>query len=311
MQKDVHDSENPRPIVPEVWIELPSHMTTNLTDDPLDSPLRRPAFGWTSSLRFLIGASIYCYGILHFARIHVAAEALVSVVFVALALPWFRLEGEWISRIRLMVIESLFNMIALLAKVFLLLGIATDSRLLDYLFAGFFVLQILGFVVAQVRKRKLSIMPATAAMAVGLTMWFLSGSGVRLTPEGALQFWGGDAPVYLRWMYVFWVLGVLLVEYGSLLPKATILLTHLASVAVAFNSGEFFHARILTASHFFIINFVFLYEKKGFGGQTYAWMPWLASLTARGDDDRWKPALVTWLVNIACVGTLALWILRG
>ena len=54
-----------------------------------------------------------------------------------------------------------------------------------------------------------------------------------MTPEGALQFWGGDAPVYLRWMYVFWVLGVLLVEYGSLLPKATILLTHLASVAVA------------------------------------------------------------------------------
>ncbi len=212
-------------------------MNSNLTADPLQSPQRGPAFGWMSSLRFLIGTTIYCYGIIHFARIHVATEAVVSVVFVALAVPWFRLEGEWVSRIRLMVIESLFNVIALLAKVFLLLGIATDSALLDNLFAGFFVLQILGFVVAQIRKRKFSIMPATAAMAVGLTMWFLSGSGVRLTPEGALQFWGGDAPVHLRWMYVFWVLGVLLVEYGSLLPKATILLTHLASVAVAFNSA--------------------------------------------------------------------------
>ena len=83
-------------------------MNSNLTTDPLQSPQRGPAFGWMSSLRFLIGTYIYCYGIIHFARIHVAAEALVSVVFVALAVPWFRLEGEWVSRIRLMVIESLF-----------------------------------------------------------------------------------------------------------------------------------------------------------------------------------------------------------
>ncbi len=286
-------------------------MSSNLPVDPLDSPLRGPAFGWMSSLRFLIGTYLYCYGIIHFARIHVATEALISIVFVALALPWFRREGDWISRLRLMVLESLFNVIVLLAKVFLLLGIATDSPLLDYLFAGFFVLQVLGFAAAQIRKRKFSVMPATAAMAFGLTMWFLSGSGVRLTPDGAFQFWGGDAPVYLRWMYVFWVLGILLVEYGSLLPKATILLTHLASVAVAFNSGEFFHARILTASHFFIINSVFLFEKKGFGGATYASLPWLTTLTSRSDDDRWKSALVAWLVNIACIGTLALWILRG
>jgi len=286
-------------------------MSTILPSDPLQSPERGPAFAWMSSLRFLIGTTLYCYGIVYFARIHVAAEALVSVVFLALALPWFRKEGEWVSRVRLMVLESLFNVIALLAKVFLLLGIATGSRLLDYLFAGFFVLQVLGFVVAQVRKRKFSVMPATASMAVGLTMWFLSGSGVRLTPEGALQFWGGDAPVYLRWMYVFWVLGVLLVEYGSLLPKATVLLTHLASVAVAFNSGEFFHARILTASHFFVINSVFLFERKGFGGENFASLPWLASLTSGADDDRSRSTLVAWLVNIACVGTLALWIVRG
>jgi len=286
-------------------------MNRNLTVDTLESPARGPAFGWMSSLRFLIGTYVYCYGIVHFARIHVAAEALISVAFVALAVPWFRREGEWISRVRLMVVESLFNVIALLAKVFLLLGIATDSPLMDNLFAGFFVLQVLGFVASQIRKRKFSIMPATAAMGAGLTMWFLSGSGVRLTADGALQFWGGDAPIYLRWMYIFWVLGVLLVEYGSLLPKATILLTHLASVAVAFNSGEFFHARILTASHFFIINSVFLFEKKGFGGETFASMPWLSSLTSKSDDDRWKSALVSWVVNIACVGTLALWVLRG
>jgi len=263
-----------------------------------------------SSLLFFIGAYIYCYGIVHFARIHVATEALITVAFVALAAPWFRLEGEWISRVRLMVVESLFNVIALLAKVFLLLGILTDSPLVDNLFAGFFVLQVLGFVASQIRKRKFGIMPATAAMAFGLVMWFRSGAGVHLTSEGALQFWGGDAPVYLRWMYVFWVLGVLLVEYAGLLPKATIVLTHLASVAVAFNSDEFFHARILTASHFFIINFVILFERQGWGGETFASMPWLKNLTGT-EDQRWKSTLVSWLVNVLCVGTLAVWLVRG
>jgi len=264
-----------------------------------------------SSLLFFIGAYVYCYGIVHFARIHVATESLISVAFVALAAPWFRLEGEWISRVRLMVVESLFNAIALLAKLFLLLGISTDSPLLDNLFAGFFVLQVLGFVASQLRKRKFSIMPATAAMACGLTIWFLSGEGVRLTHDGALQFWGGDSPIYLRWMYVFWVLGVILVEYAALLPKATILLTHLASVAVAFSSGEFFHARILTASHLFIINFVFLFERRGWGGETFVSMPWLSRVTSANEDQRWKSTLVSWLLNVACIGTLAVWILRG
>jgi len=286
-------------------------MDRDLTVEERESPTRGPAFGWMSSLLFFLGAYVYCYGIVHFARIHVLAEALISVAFVAVAAAYFRLEGEWISRVRLMVVESLFNAIALLAKVFLLLGIFTDSPLVDNLFAGFFVLQVLGFVASQIRKRKFGIMPATAAMACGLTIWFLSGAGVHLTPDGALQFWGGDAPIYLRWMYVFWVLGVLLVEYASLLPKATIVLTHLASVAVAFNSDEFFHARILTASHFFIINFVFLFERQGWGGKTFVSMPWLLNLTSRSDDERWKSMLVAWLVNVSCVGTLALWIIRG
>jgi len=271
---------------------------------------RRVAFGWMSSLLFFIGTFIYCYGIVHFARIHVLTEALITVVFVALAAPWFRLEGEWISRVRLMVFESLFNAIALLAKVFLLLGLFTDSSIVDNLFAGFFVLQVLGFAASQIRKRKFSIMPATAAMGIGLTMWFLSGAGVHLTSDGALQFWGGDAPIYLRWMYVFWVMGVLLIEYASLLPKATIVLTHAASVAVAFNSDEFFHARILTASHFFIINFVFLFERQGWGGEKFVSIPWLSNVTSKGEGERWKPMLVAWFVNVSCVGTLGLWILR-
>lgn len=290
---------------------LPTSADSNLKVEVREFPAREPAHGWTSSLLFFICALVYCYGVVHFARISVVTEALISVAFVALAAPWFRLEGEWISRVRLLVVESLFNAVALLAKVFLVLGIATDSTFLDNLFAGFFVLQVLGFAVSQIRKRKFGIMPATAAMACGLTMWFLSGAGVSLTSDGALHFWGGDAPVYLRWMYVFWVLGVLLVEYSSLLPKATVLLTHLASVAVAFNSDEFFHARILTASHFFVINFVLLFERQGWGGERFVSIPWLLNVVSRGDDDRWKSTLVSWLVNVSCVGTLAVWLLRG
>jgi len=214
-------------------------------------------------------------------------------------------------RVRLMALESFFNLTCLLAKAFFLLGVTTASGLIDTLFAIFFVLQVLGFVSSQIRKKRFAMLPASLAMGVGLAVWFSSGSGASLTPEGALQFWGGDAPIYLRWMYVFWVLGVLLIEYRQLLPKATILCAHVASVAVAFTSEEFFHARILTASHLFVINFMFLFEKKDWGGDRFVSLPWLFGLLPGDPQERRSQALLAVVVNVLTVGTLVYWLVRG
>jgi len=269
---------------------------------------RGTAYQWSSCLLFFLGTLFYCYGIVHFARIHVAAEALITVAFVVLASRWFRREGEWVSRVRLMLLESFFNLICLLAKVLFLLGIVTQSGLVDNLFAAFFVLQVLGFVVSQLRKKRFAMLPASLAMGVGLAFWYASGSGVSSTPDGALHFWGGDAPLPLRWMYVFWVLGVILIEYRQLLPKATILCAHVASVAVAFTSDEFFHARILTASHLFVINFVILFEKRAWGGDAFASLPWLFGILPGDEQERRNRMILSVVINVLTVGTLTYWL---
>jgi len=74
--------------------------------------------------------------------------------------------------------------------------------------------------------------------------------------EGRLLIFGHDASPYLQYMYMLWFFGVAFVEYHAY-PKLVVACLHLASIVMAMKSGEFFRVRILTASHSFIITFMF------------------------------------------------------
>src|SRR5262249_18042094 len=204
-------------------------------------------------------------------------------------------------------VETLFNVLCLWVKVSVPPGTAASTSLFDHLFAAFFVLQVGGFALSEWRMRRYDCLAASLCMGVGLAWWFLHGTGTTVTASGQIHFWGGDAPVWLRWMYVSWVTGILLLEQNRTFPKVTIQVVHLASVAVAFSSGEFFHARILSASHLFVLNFVFLYESRGWGGEHFALLPTLSRVIATGPSAERARRVIGIAVNLVCVGLLVMW----
>jgi hypothetical protein len=80
--------------------------------------------------------------------------------------------------------------------------------------------------------------------------------------DGRFLLWGDDAPANVLLHYGFWLLGVLYVDYEEVLPNSANQATHLASYLVACFSGEFWHVRLLTASHLFLLDAI-LYFRAG------------------------------------------------
>lgn len=71
---------------------------------------------------------------------------------------------------------------------------------------------------------------------------------------GQFIMWGMEAGPMMKLNYLFWVSNVLLVDYAKFLPAFIIPVVHFASVAISFYSTEFWHVRLITASHLFILD---------------------------------------------------------
>ncbi|EKK9988832.1 hypothetical protein PP645_004549, partial [Vibrio vulnificus] len=89
-----------------------------------------------------------------------------------------------------------------------------------------------------------------------------------------------------------WLLQLLLVEYRYILPKVTILLAHLASLTIALQAEDFFHARIVTASHFLFLSLCFDFKNRDWGGREFAVLPSLVAIQ--------KPNIAKW-INYSCL----------
>ncbi len=256
-------------------------------------------YSYITSALFLFCATGYCWAVVELARINVIYEALITVVFLGIAIPFFKKADNWGDVKRLIILESIFNVICLFAKL-APLSEAGWSTVFDWLFALFFVGQVGGFLISQIKKKAWSCIPSSLAMGVALVIWFTQGSGTQISDQGGVHFWGGNAPEYLQLMYVFWVLNVLLVDCKQYLPKVTLLLVHVASVFIALGSDDFFHARILTASHLFVIGAVVMYKDIAWGGKRFATLPPLGFL----NSDRPAAKTLPIIMSGACIATL-------
>ena len=109
-------------------------------------------------------------------------------------------------------------------------------------------------------------------MSIAIFYWAYQcvGQGSGLGSNNEIYFWGSDVPLYLQWTYGFWLLTLVVIQYASALPKLTFLLVHLASYCVALNSSEFFHARVLTACHLFVLNALFVFSAQDWINQHFA-----------------------------------------
>jgi len=215
----------------------------------------------TSVTLTLAFASLYLHGVVAAARVHILFEVGVAVAL-PLALAWggcFKVTNPRI--VQLVWFESTYNLLAIVNQLALMAEAPDVARVLGYGFGGFFALQVYGFIAFEIGDRRYLGAVASACLG-GLIFWWLA---TAAAPEGAIDaagrflMWGEEAPLAIRVAYAVWVVNALACDLNDL--HLRLILIHAASVAVALGSGEFFHARLLTASHLFVLDLAFQFTR--------------------------------------------------
>ena len=161
---------------------------------------------------------------------------------------------------QLIIIESLFMLFVILSKISIMNNYQKLHLLLGYGFRSLFVLQFLFFMLYQYTVKSYLGLIRTAMFLLLLIPWFSTvGLQGDIDSIGRFYFSGTLAPDYIILYYCFWVIGVPLVD-SKTLPNLITASLHFSSVIVALVSLEFFHARLLTASHLFILDYLLSYS---------------------------------------------------
>ena len=216
----------------------------------------------------------YLYGVIAAARHSAVWEATITIAVPAITYAYFvTRDGNSDATKRtgeLIFIESSFDVLIVLTKVSVQLFGGYGNGLLFWGFALFFLVQTIGFVRSEVMDRKpLCAVRSMTLFAHICLQWYTvrdrasdNAAANVIDAQGRVLVFGSDAPKTLVLHYFFWVLGVLYIDYRVMLPHAALQAVHLASVVVAAFSGEFWHARLLTASHLFVLDGI-LYFREG------------------------------------------------
>ena len=227
---------------------------------------------------------VYLWGVVELVRVHVWVEAMFTIV-----LPGWVLLGGWQKHTegyqqKLIVAESVFNAIAILAKIAIEAEVSVLNTAANYLFAAFLVVQFgyyaffcihQGIKEERTWKKMLSgTHYFTAVMAVTMLLSVViqrlesdHWSGMESNTIGAngeLLIFGEEAGVMIKMNYLFWMIYVLFcddmdnkltkpgIEGYMLVPVA-----QLCSVVLAWFSMEFWHARMVTAVHLVVLDGIF------------------------------------------------------
>jgi hypothetical protein len=205
--------------------------------------------------------------------------------------------------IQLVLIESVFNLIAIIAKLASQQDLPSLNVVCGWAFGAWFLLQLGGFAIEQFRRRKFHGIVQSSIALLMMSWWFFSVSSVVNVVDdgGRLLLWGEQTPVAILIMYSVWACNVLLVDSLSLplLRQATV---QFVSIAVAIASGEFFHVRLLTACHLFVLDLVL-----GYSSDPAVVSPRFATLTGS-----WSRAYESWgqkwIARMTTAGVVAIFI---
>jgi hypothetical protein len=203
----------------------------------------------------------YCFGITVLARKTVWFEIIFGVVLPIVVYLSRRGSGVEVRKriVQLIVIESIFILIVIVSKFSIFYESASMNHSLNYLILAFFVGQTTLFLIDQRRLKSYFGMVRSFFLFTMLVIWFRRSETVSFVDsQGRFLFWSGDAPFLIQVYYCVWVTGVLLAD-SKIMPNFKQAFPHLASVAVAFCSQEFFHSRLLTACHLFVLDMLFVY----------------------------------------------------
>lgn len=207
-------------------------------------------------------SGIYLLGITLLSRKSLMFEATLSVALplLAVAAGWTKYAFKRLNQ--LLIIESFYNLLALLAKVAIVWNIPTLNAAASTGFVLFFIVQLSGFVVSQVKNGKPHGVIQSLCGLIMIFMWRcrITNASNTLDADGRFMMWGERTPFEIMLFYVIWFLNVSLVDSSSIpwLRQQTV---HIVSVGISLWSGEFFHVRLLTACHLFVCDLMFGYSQ--------------------------------------------------
>lgn len=252
----------------------------------------------------------YLYGLIALCRASLLFEACISIglPLFCWATGWFRYNHPRLTQ--LLLIESLFNLLAVTGRVSVQYGVDWLNGVSSSGFLLFFVLQVGGFALFQIKLRKPLGMVQSLCGALIIGMWWfgIEDSTNRMDADSRFLMWGEDAPLAVQLYYVAWFLNISLSE-ALPLPWLRVFVVHSVSVGLSMWSGEFFHVRLFTACHIFVIDMVTgvgMQRPEGLG-RDFAVVParWLPGF------HRWFQPAWTWAMSGACVLLLVLSLLWG
>lgn len=157
----------------------------------------------------------------------------------------------------------------------------------------YFVVQGVGFVAYQVKRRHpIGVLQTLLGTAMLVGWWAGPGGLGALSPDGAYWALGAEMPWQVQVTYIAWALNPLLVQSAEL-PRMGQALVQLASIGVALASGAFLHVRILTACHAMTVDLMFGYGRRASDGAVARALtlppPWRAFV--EGPLATWLPRL--------------------
>ncbi len=207
-------------------------------------------------------SSIYFYGIALLCRKSIAIEILICLVFPLAAYSYKRsVDSVYPRVIQLIMVESTFMLFVIASKISILSGHEEVCRILGFGFRSLFIIQFFLFMLHQ-NKMKTYFGALRTLMFLILVIPWLSSTSLSGTIDshGRYFFSGTHAPTYILVYYCSWVAGILFVD-SKTLPNFITAALHCASVFIALLSQEFFHIRLLTACHLFILDYLLSYSK--------------------------------------------------
>ena len=240
--------------------------TTTANENNIQSEVKQ---FWLSSIGVTLLTTLYLLFIILAVRNRLWVEISISLLFPIFMLVTKRARYFFTDPVhyvmkrvkQLVVFESLYNLIVIISLIAILAGNATTNRLASWAFVGFFVLQAGGFFAAQIQRKKPHGILQSAILVSCILFWWYNTtdpSGV-IDEQGRFLMWGEDAPFAVKLIYTIWALNGLLAD-TTVLPRLTQAIVHLVSIALCWWSAEFFHVRLLTACHLFLLDGIFAYS---------------------------------------------------
>lgn len=206
-------------------------------------------------------SAVYLSAVVSAAQQSIAFEAALGIGLPLFVLLTGQVRFRHPRLLELMLIESVFNVLAVTSR----LAHAHDLPGLDeacgWLLAAWFTVQIAGFLRGQWRRGCWSGVYLSALAAVVIGWWFLTAPqvGSVVDAQGRLLLWGSQEPLVVRLWYVVWALN-LSINGTKTLPLVRQHVVQWVSIGVALASGAFFHTRLMTACHLFVLDLVLMYS---------------------------------------------------